>query len=63
MSRGRKEPPWLVMRVTRSGVEEGLREVAITWWPELRTCWARAAPKPEEQPVISQTGVEIFGVA
>ncbi len=35
---------------------EGLREVAITKCPRLRAYFARARPRPEEEPVISQTG-------
>ena len=43
---------------TVSGVLDGLREVAITLWPARRATWAISKPKPEEQPVISQVGVE-----
>lgn len=42
---------------TRSGVRDGSREVASRVWPtgEATTARARARPRPEEQPVMSQT--------
>lgn len=45
-----------VSSVTRSGVREGSREVAMRVCPagEACTARARARPRPEEQPVISQ---------
>lgn len=55
-SRASHFPPRFSISVTRCGVEDGEREVAITWWEFARACLARARPKPEEQPVISQIG-------
>jgi hypothetical protein len=49
-------PPNFSTSETRVGVLEGVREVAITLCPERRAQSARLAPKPEEQPVINQTG-------
>ncbi len=46
-------PPLLSTSATRSGVREGLREVAITVCPCDWTARARVRPKPEEQPVMS----------
>lgn len=46
---------------TRLGVREGSREVAIRVCPAEEACTARARarPRPEEQPVISQvSGLE-----
>jgi len=51
-------PPSFLTSETRSGVLDGLREVAITLWPARRACKARVAPKPEEQPVMNQTGAD-----
>lgn len=63
-------PPRLSTSVTRRGVLRGLRDVAMTLWMvvggeevvevdvdvlELRMWRARDRPKPDEQPVISQT--------
>jgi len=36
------------------GAEAGLRAVAMTVWPALRAWRAREAPRPVEQPVMSQ---------
>lgn len=36
-------------------MRSGLRDVAITVCPAACTCRASARPKPEEQPVMSQT--------
>lgn len=47
-------PPFFSISATRSGVRDGLREVAIRLCPLARTMRARARPKPEEQPVMSQ---------
>jgi len=49
-------PPSFSTSETRSGVLEGLRDVAITLWPARRAMRVRLRPKPEEQPVMSHTG-------
>lgn len=54
-SRGSQIPPSASTSVTRSGVCEGVRDVAITLCPALRAMKARDSPKPEEQPVMSHT--------
>lgn len=41
---------------TEEGVLDGFREVATTLWPSLRARRASSKPKPEEQPVMNQTG-------
>lgn len=33
---------------------DGLRAVARTWWPARRTVSARTAPRPDDEPVMSQ---------
>lgn len=55
MSSGSHIPPSSSTFLTSCGEEEGLREVAITLCPALRTRRARDLPKPAEQPVMSQT--------
>lgn len=60
MSNGSQIPPKLSTCLTSSGFFEGLREVAITLWPFLSAMRERAVPKPEEQPVMSQTRGLVF---
>jgi hypothetical protein len=55
-SRGSQWPWRDSMAETRWGVRRGLRDVAITRCPAERACLARERPRPEEQPVMSQTG-------
>ena len=54
-SRGSHIPPSISTFLTRDVDLEGVREVAITWWPALRTRRVRDLPNPAEQPVMSQT--------
>ena len=55
-SRASHVPPSFSTWVTSSGFLEGLREVAMTLWPDFRARRVSAEPNPEEHPVMSQTG-------
>ena len=61
ISNGSQIPPKLSVCLTSSGFFEGLREVAITLWPFLRARRESAVPKPDEQPVMSQTRGLVLG--
>lgn len=53
-SRGNHLPPRELIWVYE-GAEDGFRAVAMTAWPALRAWMASEAPRPVEQPVMSQT--------
>ena len=55
ISSGNQVPPSSSICFTKSGSLEGFREVAMILWPFLRAVKERDVPKPEEQPVMSQT--------
>jgi hypothetical protein len=53
-SSGSHLPPLPTTSATRSGVLDGLRDVAITVSPWDWISRTRCSPRPDEQPVISQ---------